>query len=366
MSASKAIDLVTQGLEVRAFDVVNVSDAEWVALNTFENRMKAESWPDDPPTKLERTVLNLRTSARQQFVDSRSWHIWSSDSGEIVASAGASIWSTGSNEHVAHFGIQVLPTQRRTGMAKKLLKGVVDAAQSKGRRLLIALTDASIPAGQAFIEKVGGRHGITDSTSQLELATLDRKLLHRWQERAQERASGYRLEFQEGAYPEDKIQALVKMFEVVNTEPREDLELEDQVFTAEQVRAFNSNLRNRKEERWMMYAVDAGSGAFAGYTEIVWQPESAEVLGQGETGVLPEHRNKGLARWLKAAMMERVLEELPQARIIRTSNAASNEPMLKINHEMGFKPCKSYTAWQIDLPRAQEYLATRDGGVAVR
>ena len=33
-------------------------------------------------------------------------------------------------------------------------------------------------------------------------------------------------------------------------------------------------------------------------------------------------------------------------------NAASNEPMLKIDHEMGFKPGKSYTMWQIDLPGA--------------
>ena len=116
----------------------------------------------------------------------------------------------------------------------------------------------------------------------------------------------------------------------------------------------------------MMYAVDVRSGAFAGYTEIMWHPESAEVLGQGETGVLPDHRNKGEGRWLKAAMLERVLEQLPQARLIRTSNAASNEPMLKINHEMGFEPCKSFTAWQIDLPNAQEYLAMRGSSVAVR
>ena len=359
MAASETIEIVSPGLEIRAFDVNNVSDDEWVALNTFENRMKAESWPDDPPTKLERTVLNFRSSAKQQFLDSRSWHIWSSDGSEIVAAAGVSIWSTGSNEHVAHFGIQVLPQHRRRGMARRLLERAVAVAERADRKLLITHTEAAIPGGQAFAKSAGGRHGITDSTSELELATVDRELLHRWQQLATERASGYRLEFLGGAYPEDQIGSFVEMFHVVNTEPREDLEVEDHHFTAEQVRSYNSNLADRRGERWTMYAVDASSGEFAGYTELMWGRESAEVLGQGETAVLPDHRNKGLGRWLKAAMMDKVLTELPQARLIRTSNAASNEPMLKINHEMGFKPCKSYTAWQIDLPKVREYLAAR-------
>ena len=156
--------MVTPGLEIRAFDVDIMTDAERVALNTFENRMKAESWPDAPPTKLERTILDVRASANQKFLSSSSWHIWNSGNDEIVAAAGVWIRSTGSNEHV----------------------------------------------------------------------------------------------------------------------------------------------------------------------------------------------------------LERVLEQLPQARLIRTSNVASNEPMLKINHEMGFEPCKSFTAWQIDLPNAQEYLAMRGSSVAVR
>ena len=212
--------MVTPGLEIRAFDVDIMTDAEWVALNTFENRMKAESWPDDPPTKLERTILDVRASANQKFLSSSSWHIWNSGNDEIVAVAGVWIRSTGSNEHVAHLGIQVLPHHRRRGMAKRLLKPVVEAAESERRRLLIARSEASIPAGQAFVERIGGRHGITDSISQIELASVDRELLREWQERAQERASGYRLEFLAGAYPEDKIQALMKMFQVVNTEPR--------------------------------------------------------------------------------------------------------------------------------------------------
>ena len=42
---------------------------------------------------------------------------------------------------------------------------------------------------------------------------------------------------------------------------------------------------------------------------------------------------------------------------MRTGNAASNAPMLKINAELGFKPYSVDTWWEMSLQRVQEYLA---------
>ncbi|MBI3460811.1 hypothetical protein HY009_07770, partial [Candidatus Acetothermia bacterium] len=70
----------------------------------------------------------------------------------------------------------------------------------------------------------------------------------------------------------------------------------------------------------------------------------------------PKYRNKGLGRWLKAAMLEKVLRERPQVKRLRTGNANSNGPMLKINHELGFKPYKSWIDWQVELDKALAYL----------
>jgi mycothiol synthase len=74
------------------------------------------------------------------------------------------------------------------------------------------------------------------------------------------------------------------------------------------------------------------------------------------TGVFPQSRKKGLGRWLKAAMLAKVLNGLPQVKYIRTAKANSNTGMLKINPELGFKPYTADTLWQVDLQNVLDYL----------
>lgn len=64
--------------------------------------------------------------------------------------------------------------------------------------------------------------------------------------------------------------------------------------------------------------------------------------------MMAEHRGCGLGKWLKAAMLGRVLRERPEAKEIRTGNADSNAPMLAINHRLGFKPYFAGTKWQVE------------------
>jgi GNAT superfamily N-acetyltransferase len=77
------------------------------------------------------------------------------------------------------------------------------------------------------------------------------------------------------------------------------------------------------------------------------------------TAVYPEYRNKGLGRWLKAAMLDKVLKGRPQVKFVRTGNADSNAAMLKINNELGFRPYLANTLWQVEIDRVQEYLGPK-------
>ena len=82
---------------------------------------------------------------------------------------------------------------------------------------------------------------------------------------------------------------------------------------------------------------------------------------QGNTGVFPEFRGRRLGRWLKAAMLEKVLRDRPEARFLRSSNADSNAAMLRINQELGFRPYLSRTIWQTEIEKIEAYLGGPGG-----
>ncbi|MBI3459946.1 GNAT family N-acetyltransferase [Candidatus Acetothermia bacterium] len=348
--------MLNTAVKIKTFDRLKASESEYVAWNNFTNRIQAEQWPEDPPVKLEQTVRNLRFIP--PFRDMTFWAVWSGD--QIVARASIGIMRTEDNQHLADFYIAVLPEMRCQGIAKHLLHEVANIARKENRRLLQTHTDSAISAGEIAIKRLGGRMGIASHTNQLNVSELDRNLIHSWQERAKERAQEFELGFWEGPFPEEELDAIIELIEVMNTEPRENLEMEDWHLTPERVRQEEESMAKRQTERWMMYVRDRKTREFAGFTEVYWNPMDPEKVQQGGTGVLPKYRNKGLGRWLKAAMLEKVLRERPQVKRLRTGNANSNGPMLKINHELGFKPYKSWIDWQVELDKVLEYLKRDD------
>jgi RimJ/RimL family protein N-acetyltransferase len=111
--------------------------------------------------------------------------------------------------------------------------------------------------------------------------------------------------------------------------------------------------------RWTFLIRERATGAVVGDTEVFWHPERPSLVWQGFTGVLAAHRNQGLGRWLKAAMMEQILRDLPKAYTIRTGNADSNAPMRNINDALGYRPFSRTTEWQVPLGKMQTYLEMR-------
>lgn len=68
---------------------------------------------------------------------------------------------------------------------------------------------------------------------------------------------------------------------------------------------------------------------------------------------MPAYRRRGLGRWLKVALLDKVRAELPQAQVIETGTAASNVPMLSLNRELGFRLVQSSTEWELEVARVR-------------
>lgn len=341
--------------EIRPF-AKDASRTDYAALNRHNNRMRKERLPDDPPIPLEETIQNLHSMP--PFVDLRLWAAWNAEGSEIVGLGDVVLLRLEENRRLAQFEITVEADYRRQGLGRRLLRLIAEAAEQDERSLLMTSTVDRVPAGEAFMLRLGVKKGLEAHTNQLRLADLEHGLLRRWIEQGEQNRELFELGFWDGPYPEERLAAIVELYDLTNQQPHGELEVEDMHLTPEQVRQVEQNIFARGNQRWTAYVLDRGTGGFAGYSETVWNPNRPEILRQDMTGVFPHYRGRGLGRWLKAAMLERVLRERPEVKYVRTGNADSNAAMLKINTELGFQPYTADALWQVELQQVFAYLNT--------
>ena len=339
---------------IQPFNIKTATRQDYTSLNSFSNLLRAERLPDDPPVPLEETIQRMHNIP--PFVDVEMWCAWDAGHTNIVAEGDVLFMRTEENRHLAQFTIEVHPEYRRQGIARQLIALITGATREDRRRLLITETTDRIPAGEAFMNRLGAQKGLVGHVNQLRMDELDHALLTRWLERGGTLAADFELGLWDGPYPEEQINAVVQLYELTNQQPFGDIEIEDMHMTPEQLRQAEESSFARGNQRWTYYVIEKASGKFAGYTETVWNPNRSAILRQDMTGVFPEFRNKGLGRWLKAAMLDKVITDRPQVKYVRTGNADVNAAMLKINNELGFKPYHATAFWQIEIDKIQSYL----------
>lgn len=310
----------------------------------------AEALPDDPPEPYAQWIADMRHYLTTRY--SPKWLLY--DNGKAAGIA-AGRMDTEQNLENAHGVVYVHPNHRGRGHARRLVQELVDELERNDRTRL----SADIPAhfeGRGLAEAVGLTPVMREKRSRLRLDDIDRHLIRSWIERAPQRAADYELFFSRSPMTEEVVHDFVKLQHVMNSAPREDYEEDDETFTVEEWRNRERDAISRSEEIFTYIARHKSSGEFAGYTNIVYQGLYPQLAWQWDTGVDPAHRNKGLGRWLKAAMIEKVAESFPEVERIDTFNAGSNEAMININVEMGFKPILEEQVYQGPVSSVRAWL----------
>jgi mycothiol synthase len=316
--------------------------------------LHAEAIPDMPRMSLDRWLARAR---HLPAVEDGATIVARDGTGQIIGSADVTTQDIDGFRHTAEVSIGVLAGHRRAGIGRALLSSAVDVTERLGRTLLIGATRETVPAGEAFARRIGAELGMVITENRLDLHAVDRDQVRSWVEAGPVRAPGYHLEFISGPTPDQLLPRVVAALRIMNTAPREDLQVDDFSITPEVFREAEQSAQAAGFERWACYAVDDATGDFVGLTDITVYPAEPERVSVGNTGVDPAHRGHALGKWLKGAITQQVLDELPAARWMVTDNAASNDAMLSINRQLGFRASAEVKMWQVSTERAHAYLS---------
>jgi mycothiol synthase len=316
--------------------------AQLAELSTIEERELA---PEDPPVAVAEEADDLRVLPTFEEV-----HLWAArdPDGGLLGRASLSIEHREENQHLAEVSLVVRPESRRQGIGRRLLDAAVERARTAGRTTVIGWSAAGRD-GAAAARAVGAEIALVERISRLRTAELDRSLLEAWIARAPERAAGYSLVAWDDRCPDELLERFGAVMAVMNTAPRGDMDMEDEVFTPELIRDFQASMARKGTTIWTVAARHDASGELAGFTALFFPKHRPWHAEQGDTGVDPDHRNKGLGRWLKAVNLLRLLDERPEVQVVDTGNAATNEPMLNINVALGFRPLAEAETVQLKL-----------------
>jgi len=340
-----------------AVDTNSASADFWRRYHAFRRARHLETRPDDPLRPDD--VVEAMMRAEHSFEIQYRYEI--ARDGELLSWFGCSTIKPGapgyeSNRHLMSVGVEVGRDHRRRGIGRSWLPLVVELMDRHGCTVLGMSADEE--SGHAFLKWLGAEARLSDAESRLQLAEVDWAMVDRWIAEGEKRSPQTRLEFYEDSVPEAMWEEYAaQLSSLLNTIPFEQLDHGEIVITPAQVREWYERMAAVREESHTVIARES-DGSMSAMTDVTWAAHTPAVVHQQFTGVRPEARGRGIGKWIKAAMLRKVHELHPEARWITTYNAASNDPMLKINHALGFRRHRMGAEYQI----SREDLAKKFSG----
>lgn len=269
----------------------------------------------------------------------------SDETGVPVGSAFLRVFTREGQDHLAELELQVHPAERRKGTGSQLLEAVGRAAGEHGRRSVVAQAEAGTP-GDLFLRVRGLRRVLTLTYARLSLKAVDTAALTAV---INEPHRGYRLETWDGTVPGPLARTFTASRRAMDDMPMDDTDYGTVVWDVDRVRAVAQAVADRGDLLHTVAAVDEADGSIAGFTELV-VPGDGQGDGQHYgTGVLPGHRGRGLARWMKAASILGARERHPDLGGLLADTADSNTYMRSINDAFGYEPTHRSFEYQLDL-----------------
>ncbi|MFC4529219.1 GNAT family N-acetyltransferase [Sphaerisporangium dianthi] len=265
--------------------------------------------------------------------------------GDPVGSAFLRLFGRPEVRHLAELEVNVHPAERRARVGTLLLDAAVAAAREDDRRRVVADVPEGSP-GEGFLSARGFRPVLALTFARLPLAQVDAAALEAL---AEEPRPGYRLVSWDGIVPGHLLNTFTASRRAMADMPMGEADFGVDVWDADRVLAAARAIEERGESLHTVAAVTESDGSIAGFTELVVPGDGKGDAQHYGTGVLPEHRGHGLARWMKAESIRRARERHPDLAGLLTDTADGNVAMRAVNDALGYVPTHRILKYQLDL-----------------
>lgn len=340
-------------MDIHAVSLDDLSDEgrlRWTQYWQVRNAdARARSGPDSTwfdPEQRRAVIATLPHTDR--------WFVGTVD-GEPVANASLHV-DAEDNTDQAQLSIRVLPAHEHQGHGRALVTPLLDEARRLGlTRALVEIVskpgDGDLERRVRFAEHLGLSVRQELQFNLLTLPLSSEAAAAAESARTAAEQAGYVVEIVDDIPPESWWEGLARLHTRMSTDaPRDGLDLEDQLWTAERVR------REYHVERDNAIAMSTGvvrhvdSGELVAYTTFQRFAEAGTRAHQIDTLVLREHRGRSLGMALKGAVLAHLAAQGAQSTL--TCNAVSNARMRAVNAKLGYALYSELRFLQGPIPRA--------------
>ncbi len=302
----------------------------------------------DAPRDLPLTALSVRTTLTS------GWELNPAQTAVLRDGRGRAVgvldvhYSKYDNHHVAGVGVTVDPSRRRQGFGRRLFTAGVERAAQDGRTLITASCEDGGP-GVGFAKAMGLDRAGEEVRRAQDLWSLDWDRLDALAAEAAGHHADYEIVPIGYPTPDTLLEPIAVMTAAINDAPTDDLDVEDEVFTADRVLAFEQSQFAYDRRMYRLVARHRASGELAGHTIVIVPAVQPWIASQLDTSVVEGHRGHRLGMALKIAMLRALAEAEPQVRTLETWNAASNSYMIAVNETLGYRVVSGAIEWQKHL-----------------
>ena len=340
-------------IAVERLEPRSIPDATLDELHGLQIGQTAEARPHDKP--MPREVLAETFAALPDFMGVTVF-LARDEQGGAVGYAYLTHRKDGPSRDLADVQMWAEPAQRRRGVAAALLEQVCASSEAGGHKLLRTTTTAGVGWGEDLCRHVGGRPAHDRRTWRLALSRVERDEIRLIAAQAAERARGYVLEEVSGELPDEIVEDAVGLLQFLREEDTSEAGIEEAKITVPVLREAEATWRAIDLRRRWLFARHEPSGTVAGVADGVWQPRSPDTIVQDHAVIRPEFRGRSLALWMKACLIDKLLDEWPDATDIRTTTTFPNPTMDSVDERLGFEPYVRSTVWILEVERVRGWL----------